>query len=535
MQKNVDNEFALSKVIMAVSKDKSLDRALIVEALEQAVIHAARRTIGTVADLEAHYNEEADEIDLFQFRTVVDDDDVADDAIEVGLEDARKLDPESILGDSIGVKIEAKSFGRIAALSAKQIIIQKVREAERAQIYEEFKDRVGEILTGSVRRFERNDIIVDLGKTEAVIPAREQVPIEKFRPKDRITGYVLEVKRSSRGPQVVMSRAHPGFVVALFEQNVSEIYDGIVTIESAARDPGFRSKIAVYSRDSSVDPVGACVGMKGARVQAVVQELNGEKIDIIPWDRDPARLVCNALAPAVVNKVIVDEDNHSMEVVVADDQLSLAIGKRGQNVRLAAQLTGWRLDIKSESKLEEQMSNVRGELASIEGIGEIKAKILLQEGVGSPKDLAALSTRALMRMLNLEQDEAVAIIERAKAFQGSSVKSTGTVADAETAELLANASAAPSQAAAAVAEKSGDSDARNERVKLFSQLQGVGDAATHALADAGYGTIGDVIADTGEEVAHKTGLPIGVARTIQMAADRFLQKQAEKASSRDDD
>ena len=258
-------ESELKKVIAGVSRDKNLDKAVIVDALEQAVVHAARRSLGASADLEAHYNEETDEIELYQFRTVVEDDDVANDQLEVSLGDAKKLDSETVLGDALGVKVDTAQFGRIAAQSAKQIIVQKVRDAERAQIFEEFKDRMGEILGGYVRRIERKEIIVDLGRTEAVIPYKEQVPTETFRVKDRIQAYVLDVKRSTRGPQVVMSRAHPGFLVSLFSQQVSEIYDGIVTIEAAARDPGYRSKIAVYSRDSTVDPVGACVGMKGAR------------------------------------------------------------------------------------------------------------------------------------------------------------------------------------------------------------------------------------------------------------------------------
>ncbi len=528
----VDNDSELRKVIAGVSREKNLDKAVIVDALEQAILHAARRTFGAVADLEAHYNEESDEIDLFQFRTVVEDDDVANESLEVALEEAKKLDSESVLGDSIGVKVETRSFGRIAAQSAKQIIIQKVRDAERAQVYEEFKDRVGEILSGHVRRFERNDIIVDLGRVEAVIPGREQVPTERFRVKDRIQGYVLEVKRSSRGPQVVISRAHPGFLVSLFEQNVSEIYDGIVSIEAAARDPGYRSKIAVYSRDSSVDPVGACVGLKGARVQAVVQELNGEKIDIIPWDRDPARLVCNALSPASVSKVIVDENNHSMEVVVADDQLSLAIGKRGQNVRLAAQLTGWRLDIKSESKLVEQMSSSKDELAAIEGVGMMKAEILINEGLPTPKALSEASARSVARMLNLEPEEAQAIIDRAKAAAPAQPAKSP---DEETAELLANASADPKQRAAEQAA-SAATDARMARVNMFLKLTGVGEAAAHALADSGYGRIGDIIADSADEVSVKTGLQLAVARTIQIAADRYLQTQnSRKGIGSDDD
>lgn len=500
---------ALKQVIAVVSKDKNLDKAVIVDALEQAMIHAARKALGPMADLEAHYNEDMDEVELFQFRTVVEDDDVADDSIEICLGDAKKLDEESVLGDALGVKVDTAQFGRIAAQSAKQIIVQKVRDAERAQIHEEFKDRIGEILSGQVRRFERNNMIIDLGHTEAVIPYKEQVPTEKFRIKDRIQAYVVDVKRASRGPQIVMSRAHPGFLVALFEQHVTEIYDGIVTIESAARDPGYRAKVAVYSRDSSVDPVGACVGMKGARVQAVVAELNGEKIDIVPHDPDPARLVCNALAPAVVSKVIVDEEKQSMEVIVADDQLSLAIGKRGQNVRLAAQLTGWRLDIKSESSLEERVSGHKDSLLRIEGMTDIMASVLVQEGYTSPTQVADMTPRMLLRLLNLDNDSSKALIKAAQEMVGEFDE-----------DMVANAQAAP------VVEEQTDHDVENqERVNIFMELSGVGEATAQALADGGYGTIGDIIADSVEEVAQKTGLSIGIARTVQMAADRYLQSE----------
>ena len=519
----------LKTVISTVSRDKNLDHDIIVDALEQAMVHAARRVFGAAADLEAHYNAEQDEIELFQFRTVVEDDDVANDETEVALEDAKKLDPESVLGDSIGVKVDTAAFGRIAAQSAKQIIVQKVRDAERAQVYEENKDRVGEILSGHVRRIERNNIIVDLGSTEAVIPHREQVPTERFRVKDRIQGFVLEVKRSSRGPQIVISRAHPGFLVALFEQNVTEIYDGIVSIECAARDPGYRSKIAVHSKDTSVDPVGACVGMKGQRVQSVVQELNGEKIDIIPHDRDPARLVCNALAPAVVSKVIVDEANQAMEVVVAEDQLSLAIGKRGQNVRLAAQLTGWKLDIKSEAKLEEEMSGVKDMIASIEGLGPMRAGILVNEGYGTAEEIAELSPRSLERLLNVDEEEAEKIVEAAKNFDPSAYQAKAkeelSEEDRERQELLANASAAPEEKKEESVE---DVKKLAERVKLFEALSGVGEAAAHALAEGGYETYGDVIADSVEEVASKTGLALGIARTVQIAVDRYLQDERRK-------
>ncbi|MBF0442637.1 MAG: transcription termination/antitermination protein NusA [Oligoflexales bacterium] len=503
----------LKKVISGVSRDKNLDKSVIISALEEAVVHAARKSIGLNSDLEAHYNEELDEIELFQFRIVVEDDDVANEALEICLGEALKLDPESVLGDALGVKLDTSAFGRIAAQSAKQIIVQKVRDAERMQIYEEFKDKKGEILSGHVRRFERNDIIVDLGRTEAIIPYKEQVPTEKFRVKDRIQAYVVDVKRSSRGPQIVMSRAHPGFLVALFEQHVTEIYDGIVSIESAARDPGYRSKIAVYSKDSSVDPVGACVGIKGARVQAVVSELNGEKIDIVPFDHDPARLVCNALAPAVVSKVIVDEEKMSMEVIVADDQLSLAIGKRGQNVRLAAQLTGWRLDIKCESAIEEKMSGAKNRLTLIEGVNEMMASILVQEGYLTPADVAGLTPRALLRLLNLDHDSARKVIESAM-----------EIAESGESELMSNASASPGDL---MSEKQNErqDESNTSNISLFLELSGVGEATAQALADGGYVTIGDIIADSAEEVAQKTGLALGVARTVQIAADKYLQSK----------
>jgi transcription termination/antitermination protein NusA len=507
----------LKKVISAVSRDKNLEKDVIVDALEQALIQAARKEHGPLADLEAKYNEDADEIELFQFRTVVEDDDVANEDTEIALLDALKLDPESVLGDSIGVKVNTVGFGRIAAQSAKQIIVQKVRDAERAKIYDEFKDRVGEILSGHVRRIERNNIIIDLGRTEAIIPYREQVPTEKFRAKDRLQGFVLEVKRSSRGPQIIMSRAHPGFLVALFEQHVTEIYDGIVSIESAARDPGFRSKIAVTTKDPSIDPVGACVGMKGQRVQAVVQELNGEKIDIIQFDSDPARMVCNALQPAVVSKVIVDEENHAMEIIVAEDQLSLAIGKRGQNVRLAAQLTGWRLDIKSEAKLEAEMSHIKDLIAMIEGVGQFKASILVNEGVTKPEDVVELGSRTLMRLLNLSEEEAEQIAENAKNMDPNVFATVASERD----ELLANASATPDRIDTAKSEE--ETNKLDEYIKIFMKVPGLGEVAAHALADGGYKAIGDVIADNVDEVAMRTGLDIGHARSVQIALDRHIQ------------
>ena len=512
----------LGRVISVVSKDKNIDRAIIVDALEQAMIHAARRDYGLNADLEAHFDEDGNEIELFQFRTVVEE--VSDKETEIALDEARSHDDSTEIGDSVGIKIDTSGFGRIAAQQAKQIIVQKVRDAERAQIYEEFKDRVDEILSGHVRRIEKSDIIVDLGRTEAIIPWREQIPNEKYRIKDRVQGYVIDVRRASRGPQIVMSRGCVKFMTALFSQQVTEIYDGIVSIESAARDPGRRSKIAVYSRDSSVDPVGACVGLKGMRVQAVVSELSGEKIDIIPWDKDPARLVCNALAPAVVSKVIVDEENRSMEVIVADDQLSLAIGKKGQNVSLAAQMTGWRLDIKSESKLKSQLDEVKNTLGAVEGLGAMQAEILVREGIKTPAELADLEEQALMRLLNLDEETAARIIEAAaQADEAKADASPADPLDEETEELLANAVFDPSKVA-----QEEDSADKDERVEMFLKLRGVGEAQATALADAGYATIGDIIADSADEVAEKANIPLGIARTVQIAADRYMQEQSEE-------
>ena len=337
----------LVNIIDQVGKDKGIDKDVLIEALESAMLKAAEKRFGAAKDIEARYQEDTGEIELFLFKTVVET--VEDPEIEIELQEAVKLDPEVVLEDSIGVKLDAKEFGRIDAQTAKQIIIQKVREAERNIVYKEYSEKLGEVITGIVQRFERGDIIIDLGRAEAVLPKREQVKREGYRQGERVRGVVLDVKNDAKGPQVIMSRTHPGFLMKIFQMEVPEIYEGIVEIKGAAREPGDRAKIAVISHNTDVDPVGACVGVKGSRVQAVVQELKGEKIDIIHWSDDDAIFVKNTLSPAVISKVITDPDEHSMEVVVPDDQLSLAIGKKGQNVRLAAKLTGWKIDIRTET------------------------------------------------------------------------------------------------------------------------------------------------------------------------------------------
>ncbi len=344
----METTFNLKHTIDQIVKEKGIDKKIILDALEQAVLTAANKKYRNTRDLEAHYNEEIGEVELFEFVTVVEE--VQDSYKEIDLEEAREVDPDVEIGDSLGMKIDASDFTRIAAQTAKQVIIQKVREAERETIYDEFKDRKGELVNGIARRFERGDIIVDLGRVEAILPHNEQAPREVYRQGDRIKALISDIRLTPKGPQILLSRTSPALLAKLFEAEVPEISENIVEIKGVVRDPGSRSKIAVYSRDSSVDPVGACVGMRGTRVQNVVSELRGEKIDIIPWSDDIARFACNALAPASVTKVYIDEETRSMEIIVSDDQLSLAIGKRGQNVRLAARLTGWKTDIKSESK-----------------------------------------------------------------------------------------------------------------------------------------------------------------------------------------
>nr|WP_320115924.1 transcription termination factor NusA [uncultured Desulfuromonas sp.] len=341
----------LNHVIDQVVKDKGVDREILVEALESAVLSAANKKYRNTRELEAHYNTEQGEVELFEFVTVVEE--VQDSYKEIDLDEAREIDPDVECGDSLGMKMDSGSFSRIAAQTAKQVIIQKVREAEREGIYNEFKDRVGELVNGIVRRYERGDLIVDLGRAEALLPHREQVPRENYRQADRVRAYIAEVKMSPKGPQIILSRTHPNLVIELFKTEVPEIAEGIVEIVSCSREPGSRAKIAVVSHDPDVDPVGACVGMRGSRVQNVVSELRGEKIDIIPWTPDMARFACSALAPADVSRVYVDNEEQAMEIIVPDDQLSLAIGKKGQNVRLAARLIGWKIDIKSETRAAE--------------------------------------------------------------------------------------------------------------------------------------------------------------------------------------
>ncbi|MBI2486675.1 MAG: transcription termination/antitermination protein NusA [Deltaproteobacteria bacterium] len=397
----------LVRVIDSVSKDKGVEKEAIISAIEEAVLSAAQKLFRMEdknKELEVHYNQDEGEIELFEFKTVVHD--VIDPYLQISLEQAAELDPEAEIGDLIGVKINP-DFTRIAIQNAKQKILQKLKEAEGKVIYEEFKSRKGELVSGIVRRIEKRNVIVDLGRTEAILPPVQQVPKEYYKTKERIRAILFDIKETRRGPQLILSRAHSDFVKGLFEAEVPEINEGIVEIKSISRDPGSRTKIAVASNDSDVDPIGACVGMRGSRVQNIIQELRGEKIDIVPWSSDPARFVCNALSPARVSKVIIDENNRSMEVIVDDDQLSLAIGRRGQNVRLASQISGWKIDIKTESQVKREQQEVVSLLMTLPNVGEVTANLLYNEGFNLLEDIAFSDPEALVKAAGFKSAEDV--------------------------------------------------------------------------------------------------------------------------------
>jgi transcription termination/antitermination protein NusA len=403
----------LRRLIEQVSRDKGIDKDLLLTTIMDAVRSAAKKKYGAKQDnIEVGLAEDTGEIEVFQFKEVVEE--VVDPDRQIILEEAREMDPESEIGDSLGLKLDASSFGRIAAQSAKQVIIQGMRDAERDIVFEDYKDRQGEIINGIVQRQDKSGIIVNLGRTEALVPYNEQVPREIYRQGDRIRAFVLDVKRHAKGPQIILSRVAEDFLTALFEAEVPEIQEGIVQIMAVAREPGSRAKIAVTSKDSDVDPVGACVGMKGSRVQNIVQELRGEKIDIVPWNPDPAKFVTQALAPAEVSRIIIDEDSQNMEIIVPDDQLSLAIGKRGQNVRLAAKLTGWKIDVKSESKYSKSMKEGYLSLLKIPGVGEMTASALYEGGFTSAKDVAEATIEDLLQIPGLTEKKATNIFASAQ-------------------------------------------------------------------------------------------------------------------------
>jgi transcription termination/antitermination protein NusA len=521
----LDNALPLNMILEQVSRDKGIDTKILIDAIEAAILTAAKRSFGQDRELEARFNQETGVVDLFQYMIVVEE--IENSELEVSYTAAKKAKLEAQIGEELGFQVfyrdedekKAKKqdkefgrilglqtfgrgFGRIAAQTAKQVIIQRVRDAEREIIFNEYKDRKNEVIAGIVRRFERNnDIIVDLGRAEGVIPYREQTPRESYRPGDRVMAFVKDIDREARGPQIILSRTDVGLLNKLFEMEVPEIYEGIVSIVTAAREPGARSKIAVASRDFDVDPVGACVGMRGSRVQSVVQELRGEKIDIVPWDRDAARFVCNAIQPAEVTRVIIDEANGSMELVVPDDKLSLAIGRRGQNVRLASQLTEWRLDVVSVAKFEEREAEAIETLAMIDGIDEGLAKSMYKLGFRTIEEVAEADAAELAGIPGFGGLESATVIQ--------------TAANHVMEELR-------QQRIRELVTREGTISQR-ERMLFVS---GIGERTVELLAESGYRTLESIVEE--EDIDHlalSTGLGIHKARHITQGAQQFLDSE----------
>ncbi len=538
MQGGMPQNVNLNLIIDQVAKDKGVERRVLVDTLEQAILMAAKKTFGQERNLEAHYNEEKGVVEVFQALTVVTE--VVDPLQAVNqltIEEAQAKGIEAEHGDELVFQIfyreedaaEAKAqddrygdilklktfrrgFGRIAAQTAKQVIVQRVRDAEREIVFNEFKDRKGEIVTGTARRFERGNIIVDLVRAEAVLPIREQVPRETYRAGDRVQAYVLDVLRESKGPQIILSRASVHLLTKLFEMEVPEIAEGVVVIEAAAREPGGRSKIAVSSRDSDVDPVGACVGMKGSRVQAVVQELRGEKIDIVPWDEDPARFVCSALAPAEVSRVLIDEANHAMEIIVPDDQLSLAIGRRGQNVRLAAQLTGWKLDINSETRVKQMREFAFRSLSQLPSVNETLVEVLYAHGFRQAKDVAEASPDVLAQIPGIVIEAIPEMQQRARSQMYD---------DAQELERLE-----AEREAARIAEARRHPDELTQAERL-TRVRGVGEKTIEQLARGGYHTVEDIVAEQDMmKLGENTEIGVKKAKQVKHAAEIYLQEEA---------
>jgi len=515
----------LGSIVEQVAQEKGIDKKVLIETMEAAILKAAQAVFGPTRELEARFNEDTGNIDLFQYMTVVEN--VTLPEREIDMNAAKKHGLEAEIGEELGFQVfwhprdaerarqqdkefgavldmkQARSaFGRIAAQTAKQVLLSRVRDAERDIIFNEYKDRQGQLIRGIVRRFEKgHNLIVDLGKTEGVLPAREQTPRETYRPGDRIVAFVKNIDRESRGPMIILSRQSPTLVDKLFEAEVPEIYEGIVKIVGVAREPGSRSKIAVTTRDADVDPVGACVGIKGSRVQAVVQELRGEKIDIVPYDPDPARYIINAIQPAEVNKVIVDESDHRMELVVPDEKLSLAIGRKGQNVRLAAQLTGWKLDIISDSKFRQMEDEALVVLKEIDGVDEELAKAIFRLGFRALEEISEAAVEELAQIEGVETEERAAELKSA--------------ADSTTERLRRER----------IQRASSQIEPLTEREKLRF-VPGVGLRTLQLLEEAGYRTITDLAREDADRLAIRTGLGIKKARQIQQGAEYFLKSEA---------
>ncbi|MBI5510282.1 MAG: transcription termination/antitermination protein NusA [Deltaproteobacteria bacterium] len=529
----------LNLVLDQVSKDKGIDRSVLISALEEAILVAAKRSFGAERNLVAKFNEEKGAVDLTQSIKVVEN--VEDGFNEISLKacQERSIEVESgdemvfpiyyldqdaaaareqdeTYGDILRLKTYRRGFGRIAAQTAKQVIIQRIRDAERSMVFSEYKDRKGELVTGIVRRFERGNIVVDLGRAESILPLREQCPRESYRAGDRIQAFVIDVQEHARGPQIVLSRTTPQLLIKLFELEVPEIYEGVVRIESAAREPGARAKIAVSSSDRDVDPVGACVGMKGSRVQAVVQELRGEKIDIVPYSEDPATFVCNALQPAEVSRVLIDEGSHRMEIIVPDDQLSLAIGRKGQNVRLASQLAGWELNIHSESRIQEIKDKAWTSLSKVEGCNEFLIQTLYNHGIRSAEQLIDAQREFLMQFPGMTDETLDKIVASAKLVANEEH------AQEERLKLEAEQAAKAANAGKRLQEILGlNTEGRMKRVR------GLGEGTLKQLAEGGITTVealADVEVDKLAEIAKTSDKK---AKQLKYAAMQWLKSEKE--------
>lgn len=429
----------LKKAIEQISKDRGIDRDLLIDTLEEAVRSSVVRKYGENQDIEVGFNEETGEMEVYLFKVVTEE--VEDPNTEISLEDAIEHDPGVVLDDEIGFKLNVEDLGRIAAQSAKQVIIQRMRDAEQEIIYEEYKDRKGEIVSGIVQRRDRMGWIINLGRTEALLPKEEQIPKERFKRGDRVQAFIVEVRKEGRGPQVIVSRSHPDYMAALFKREVPEVDDNTVQIMGIARDPGSRAKVAVLSRDRDVDPVGACVGIRGSRIQNIVQELRGERIDIVVWSPEIATYAAHALSPALISRIAVDEDEKLLEVIVPDDQLTLAIGRKGQNVKLASKLLGWKIDIYTESRYNE-LNVGREKLDQLASVAEIPIDRFFQAGLENPEQVALATDEELEEKLKLTSSK-VSQIRAAINFLGLAPKAEE--AAAEDAAVEPEESAAPDE------------------------------------------------------------------------------------------
>lgn len=450
----------MGRVIEQLGKDRGIKKELVIGAIEQAFLVAARKKFGIQGEYEARYNQDEGEVEIFQYKNVVDK--VRDPIVEIEFKMAKDLDSDCEIGDQLGIKIDNPGFNRIDIQTAKQIIFQKVRDAEREILFAEFKHREGELVAGIARRYEKGNVIIDLGKADAILPRREIIFGESFKPGDRIRAYLSEVVMTNRGPEIRLSRTSPMFLVKLFEEEVPEIQEGTIEIKTAAREPGHRAKVAVYTSERDIDPVGACVGMKGSRVQNIVNELQGEKIDIVRWNEDVLEFVKNALAPAEITSMNVNNEEHTLDVIVQEDQLSLAIGKRGQNVRLAAMLSNWKINIISKTKLQERIKLSVENLAQLKSVTDATAQILVQVGVMSIVDLSAAEAEHIAKRAGLSVADCKKMVDEASsALEDDNIKN-----EPEGAEEIISASAVPQNQGFAKKDKTSGATPANAEGKV---------------------------------------------------------------------